>query len=76
MHKPSLKASTVMIGVKGRPCTYFCKKSMFSEDRIFQQMPWATELVIDRTAAPACATWRWTGNSIATRDVTTAVTVD
>lgn len=39
-------------------------------------MPWATELVIERTAAPARATWRWAGNSIATRDVTTVVTVD
>lgn len=47
MHEPSLKASTVMIGVKGWPCTYFCNKGVFSEDRIFQLILWATELVIE-----------------------------
>lgn len=47
MRESSLKASTAIVGVKGWPCTYFCNKSVFSEDRIFQLMLWATELVIE-----------------------------
>lgn len=36
MPEPFLKASTVMIGVKGWPCTYFHYKDVFSKDWIFQ----------------------------------------
>lgn len=47
MRESSLKASAAIVGVKGWPCTYFCNKSVFSEDRIFQLMLWATEPVIE-----------------------------
>jgi len=75
MHEPSLKASTVMIGVKGWPCTYFCNKSVFSEDRIFQLIPWATE-PSNRVGPPAHAAQRWVGNSTATQVLTMAVLTD
>lgn len=45
MPESSLKASTVVIGVKDWPCTYFHYKNVFSEDRIFEQIPQATELL-------------------------------